>query len=62
VLDAKRYKEANPTNMPPGFDGLSPAILDKPLLKWEAGSESAVVGLHMEVRCKEISRYVKLLS
>jgi hypothetical protein len=48
VLDAKRYKEANPTNMALGFDGLSPAILDKPLLKWEAGSESAVVGLPFE--------------
>jgi hypothetical protein len=49
VLDGKRYKEANPSNNSLGFEALSPCILDKPLLKWEAGSETAVVALHMEV-------------
>jgi hypothetical protein len=49
VLDGKRYREANPTNVGLGFESLSPCILDKPLLKWEAGPEAAVVGLHMEV-------------
>jgi hypothetical protein len=54
VLDGKRYKEANPANSSSlGFEALSPCILDKPLLKWEAGSETPVVALHMEV-----SRYM----
>jgi hypothetical protein len=53
VLDAKRYKEAAPTTTTTsslGFEALSPCILDKPLLKWEGAGETAVVGLHMEVR------------
>jgi hypothetical protein len=49
ALDAKRYKELNPTNMSLGFDALSPCILDKPLLRWDGGSETAVVGLPLEV-------------
>jgi hypothetical protein len=48
VLDGKRYKEANPSNNSLGFEALSPCILDKPLLKWEAGSETAVVALPLE--------------
>ena len=48
VLDAKRYKELNPGNAPLGFDALSPCILDKHLLRWEAGSETAVVSLPLE--------------
>ncbi|WIA44495.1 hypothetical protein OEZ86_007236 [Tetradesmus obliquus] len=48
VLDAKRYKELNPGNAPLGFDALSPCILDKALLRWEAGSETAVVSLPLE--------------
>jgi hypothetical protein len=50
VLDAKCYKEAAPSNAASslGFEALSPCILDKPLLKWEAAGETAVVGLPLD--------------
>jgi hypothetical protein len=48
VLDGKRYREANPSQSALGFEALLSCILDKPLLKLEAGPEAAVVGLSLE--------------
>lgn len=54
VLDAKRYKDLNPSNQVMSLEGLQSCILDKPLLKWENGSEMAVVSLPLEVGCSRV--------